>query len=86
MNLGPAEMMDFGLGEYMAKNPRNAIQYIPEETLEKYGQKSPTLTITLTNYAGVEATARAAIEAGSLPQRHSGGTFMFGGVLCGIHV
>ena len=67
MNLGPAEMMDFGLGEYITQKPSNRYPiYTRGNAGEVWPEVAYPLTITLTNYAGVEATARAAIKAGEI--------------------
>ena len=63
MDLGPAEMMDFGLGEYITQKPSKRYPiYTRGNAGEVWPEVAYPLTITLTNFAGVEATARAAVS------------------------
>ena len=85
MNLGPAEMMDFGLGEYITQKPSKRYPiYTRGNAGEVWPEVAYPLTITLTNYAGVEATARAAIKAGVITSKDIlEGPSCFGGVFAG---
>tara|TARA_B100000945_G_scaffold99223_1_gene77804 strand:- start:109 stop:1878 length:1770 start_codon:yes stop_codon:yes gene_type:complete len=85
MNLGPAEMMDFGLGEYITQKPSKRYPiYTRGNAGEVWPEVAYPLTITLTNFAGVEATARAAIKAGVITQKDIlEGPSCFGGVFAG---
>ena len=85
MNLGPAEMMDFGLGEYITQKPSKRYPiYTRGNAGEVWPEVAYPLTITLTNFAGVEATARAAIKAGVITSKDIlEGPSCFGGVFAG---
>ena len=85
MNLGPAEMMDFGFGEYITQKPSKRYPiYTRGNAGEVWPEVAYPLTITLTNYAGVEATAKAAIKAGVITSEDIlEGPSCFGGVFAG---
>ena len=85
MNLGPAEMMDFGLGEYITQKPSKRYPiYTRGNAGEVWPEVAYPLTITLTNFAGVEATANAAIKAGVITSEDIlEGPSCFGGVFAG---
>ena len=75
----------FWVGEYITQKPSKRYPiYTRGNAGEVWPEVAYPLTITLTNYAGVEATARAAIEAGVITSKDIlEGPSCFGGVFAG---
>ena len=85
MNLGSAEMIDFGLGEYITQYPSKRYPiYTRGNAGEVWPEVAYPLTITLTRIVGEEASARAAINAGVISKKDIlEGPSCFGGVFAG---
>jgi len=85
MTLGVAEMVDFGLGEYITQHPSKRYPiYTRGNAGEVWPEVAYPLTITLTRIVGEEASARAAINAGVISRKDIlEGPSCFGGVFAG---
>ncbi|MBG01703.1 MAG: phosphoenolpyruvate-utilizing protein [Acidimicrobiaceae bacterium] len=85
MRLGSAEMLDFGLGEYITQHPSKRYPiYTRGNAGEVWPEVAYPLTITLTRIAGEDAAAKAAINAGVIsPKDILEGPSCFGGVFAG---
>ena len=85
MKLGSAEMVDFGLGEYLTQYPSKRYPiYTRGNAGEVWPEVAYPLTITLTRTVGEEASAQAAINAGVISRKDIvEGPSCFGGVFAG---
>ena len=85
MALGSAEMVDFGLGEYITQYPSERYPiYTRGNAGEVWPEVAYPLTITLTRIVGEEASALAAINAGVISRNDIlEGPSCFGGVFAG---
>ena len=85
MTLGSAEMVDFGMGEYITQKPSKRYPiYTRGNAGEVWPEVAYPLTITLTRIVGEQASARAAINAGVISQKDiQEGPSCFGGVFAG---
>ena len=85
MALGLAEMVDFGLGEYITQYPSERYPiYTRGNAGEVWPEVAYPLTITLTRIVGEEASALAAINAGVISRNDIlEGPSCFGGVFAG---
>ncbi|MEE2682794.1 MAG: PEP-utilizing enzyme [Actinomycetota bacterium] len=85
MKLGSAQMIDFGLGEYITQYPSKRYPiYTRGNAGEVWPEVAYPLTITLTRIVGEEASSRAAINAGIISKKDIvEGPSCFGGVFAG---
>jgi len=85
MKIGSAVMVDFGLGEYITQKPSKRYPiYTRGNAGEVWPEVAYPLTISLTNFVGEEASARAAINAGVISRKDIlDGPSCFGGVFAG---